>query len=913
MREITEKIGTVALVLLVVLSVSGTGITTGQEAGDAIEIIPGNSVELAPGGTYSIAITTTKRLSKPHMSITLLGNPEAEIEDISTQNKKFNSNSWQRRSANLRSDEAFLTNQTVVLNVRIPESASTEPVKVMVDVYTGGDLSHEAETEYSVVDSNSVSTQEELAEQARARAQIAEEYAKIYDKISNRQKFTKTLRRGLIEGFLTVGIAQTKGYIASKIPGLSTANELKGGYEEATGQGMYAKLGRILDAMIPDYSTRFEVDNVFNSGDTGQALREMASLYREEAEAWEDGDREKALEVIKKERKSLCMRMQTEDVDYRQATDKTCLYHSDLQPQRQAAKGTIVEPYFNGIFDFVLSDFRYVKNDLMKQAKEPNPSVETQRSHERIADNIQSLSTGESLSTEITVKNQKDAGISRRGYLSISNSKNLQITNVEKVSGSQDSFKQVSSKVGDSIVGQDGEQSSAKYPLTDVFEPYQPGESNTYRLTIKRTGSGDAWIAYRTALIAFVDDVQQADFARAPGTGPKDQQGWPVKEIRAAGAETSTTTTTTDTPTSTTTTTETPTEETTTTTTESTTTTTTTTRSTTTTETSTSTTTTIETLTEETTTTTTESTITTETSTETSTSQPSSSERLQPPFNEEFEEGTSGWTVGLPSGIGPRVTEGDGEWSDNYDGSVRLDVDGGPSHIGVYREVGELEEGSRIVVNYESSNLEGKHGGPRLLLHLPESDKSVKIDMDPGSDDPDGKLAGTVPRDLPAGTELEARLGVWPGEITVYITDITVQGAQDEESTTEDEESITEDGYSTTENDDSTTEDDDSTTEDDQSTTTETETSPTTETEKETDGSTTTTDQSDSSTNQPDSTEDENSDSVDRLIRSVEEFTDQVTRILSEINDTLEEINDTLSGLSNIIGNLTSQVNGFLS
>lgn len=38
----------------------------------------------------------------------------------------------------------------------------------------------------------------------------------------------------------------------------------------------------------------------------------------------------------------------------------------------------------------------------------------------------------------------------------------------------------------------------------------------------------------------------------------------------------------------------------------------------------------------------------------------------------------------------------------------------------------------------------------------------------------DGTLVGTVPRDLPAGTEIEIRLGVWPGEITVYVKNVIV-------------------------------------------------------------------------------------------------------------------------------------------
>ena len=159
----------------------------------------------------------------------------------------------------------------------------------------------------------------------------------------------------------------------------------------------------------------------------------------------------------------------------------------------------------------------------------------------------------------------------------------------------------------------------------------------------------------------------------------------------------------------------------------------------------------------------------------------SKSDRLQSPFTEEFTSGLNGWTANLPSEWAPRASEGDGSWSEKHGGSIRLHVAGGPSHIGVHRELGEVKKGSRITVNYESTNLEGSPGGPRILLHLPESDKTPRLDMDEGQSDStrNGTLVGTVPQNLPAGTELEIRLGVWPGEITAYITDITLKPPSD--------------------------------------------------------------------------------------------------------------------------------------
>lgn len=148
---------------------------------------------------------------------------------------------------------------------------------------------------------------------------------------------------------------------------------------------------------------------------------------------------------------------------------------------------------------------------------------------------------------------------------------------------------------------------------------------------------------------------------------------------------------------------------------------------------------------------------------------------LTVPFTEEFGQGLNNWNIDLHPNAGDRVTKGSGEWTSEYSGSVHLSVDGGPNHVGVYRPVNGLEEGTVIRVEYESPNLDGSPGGPRILLHLPNGEESLKLDHDPGEREHNGTLVGTVPRDLPDGTELEVRLGVWPGEIDTYVTSITVE------------------------------------------------------------------------------------------------------------------------------------------
>ena len=145
-------------------------------------------------------------------------------------------------------------------------------------------------------------------------------------------------------------------------------------------------------------------------------------------------------------------------------------------------------------------------------------------------------------------------------------------------------------------------------------------------------------------------------------------------------------------------------------------------------------------------------------------------------YRTDFADGLDSWTVGLHPNADQRVTIGDGEWKERHGGSVHLHVRGGPNHVGVYRTFNGLKEGMIIRARYESSNLRGEPGGPRILLHTPDGE-STQLDRDSGgggdsSPDTDGLLEGTVPRDFPDGTDVEVRLGVWPGEIDVYVTQI---------------------------------------------------------------------------------------------------------------------------------------------
>ena len=146
------------------------------------------------------------------------------------------------------------------------------------------------------------------------------------------------------------------------------------------------------------------------------------------------------------------------------------------------------------------------------------------------------------------------------------------------------------------------------------------------------------------------------------------------------------------------------------------------------------------------------------------------------PFETTFDGGLDGWTVDQRFRTGDlrdgSPTAGDGGFSSEYGGSVRLHVDGGPSSIGVARNTTGLPNGTRITARYESSTFTSEPGTIRLLLYPPGNYNQNEIQI-AAEGDSDGVLSGIVPRDLPAGTQIRVTAAVWPGEYTTYVTNVT--------------------------------------------------------------------------------------------------------------------------------------------
>jgi hypothetical protein len=158
-------------------------------------------------------------------------------------------------------------------------------------------------------------------------------------------------------------------------------------------------------------------------------------------------------------------------------------------------------------------------------------------------------------------------------------------------------------------------------------------------------------------------------------------------------------------------------------------------------------------------------------------------EMLSVPFTEDFSGGINGWETGLRYRTGEErepdnPPAGEGSYSGEYGGSVRLRVEGGPSTIGVGRTLDGLPSGATVSVTYyieASSPQPGKVGTP---VFAPDGDDMAETwaARNEGSVDPgEHTVTGTVEQSYPANTEIRVTADVWPGSFTAYITRISIE------------------------------------------------------------------------------------------------------------------------------------------
>jgi len=170
-----------------------------------------------------------------------------------------------------------------------------------------------------------------------------------------------------------------------------------------------------------------------------------------------------------------------------------------------------------------------------------------------------------------------------------------------------------------------------------------------------------------------------------------------------------------------------------------------------------------------------------------------------PPYTETFDDGLDGWTVNRRFRTGEdRAPEnppaGDGGYSEQYGGSARLHVDGGPSTVGVAHDFAGLDAGTTVAVDFRVDASAPQPGLVGIALFEPDGDDMTDTDgyfLTAYGSGGNNRIASgqhhieaPLPRDYPDGTELRVVADVWPGEFAAYVTRIQVGDSSGTDATT---------------------------------------------------------------------------------------------------------------------------------
>ena len=154
--------------------------------------------------------------------------------------------------------------------------------------------------------------------------------------------------------------------------------------------------------------------------------------------------------------------------------------------------------------------------------------------------------------------------------------------------------------------------------------------------------------------------------------------------------------------------------------------------------------------------------------------------QIELPFTEKFESGLNGWNINQRFRTGDErkpadPTRGDGSYSEEYGGSVRLHVDGGPSTIGVARETTGIEAGTTITATTQVEARGTQPGNIDITIFAPDGDDNEDARSSNDGDVSSGEtvVSLTVEESYPAGSEIRVLCDVWPGEFTAYVTEIS--------------------------------------------------------------------------------------------------------------------------------------------
>lgn len=490
----------------------------------------------SPGGEYTVSISLPDKgeVNNPTLNVTLSG---ANVEISGATTIRSNGFAEDDKTASdptfvEYSSDKVLSADTIFVTLQVSNTASVGANMSLVANYTGdtgligGEFDITESANYEVNEHSY--TMASMARQAEQRAQMADTYAEAYDGLEKQQEiFTLALQRGLISGFVSVGIELAKSFADGP---LGLVFDTQEAYDTIVREG--GTTGEAFDILdsIAQQLDEFP-ETVYSQDDTGESLRQLADNHQAEADAWRNGDRESLLTILPDENEAICHPNgdSSNDTSLRQnnRAQYPCVWGAAENELDYIRNAPSLEPYYEAVQTFALQDLLHIRSQVRPLAKRPSPSVDTNRSHSDIGSDFASLNIGEQTTVEIDVSNAGSSGISDRGYLTISHATSLNIVSVNKTAGDTDEdFDRTDLEPGEEINTRNG-TATAEYPLTDLVESYNQGETNTYAVTLERTDSGSAWFTYRAAhKPALVEESADPNFARAPTSGDRDQQDW---------------------------------------------------------------------------------------------------------------------------------------------------------------------------------------------------------------------------------------------------------------------------------------------------------------------------------------------------------------------------------------------------
>jgi outer membrane protein assembly factor BamB len=538
-----------------------------------VAIEPTNETSLVSGQTYLFSVKTSVEATNflevwKKSSIT---NPELDLEVSSEQGETpkitgiaSSGNSYDDSDDSIAAEEYSFSAETfdagavhrTMVRIRVPEGAERFTLTATATQENGQKTDERAVQTFDVEEADSVENQwERMAHLAEARGEAASGLYDQYDSIVNETSVQEIVNRGMASTFIETG------KFAKDIWALRSGQGLRGQAKSGISQfGAYFHslqteekfdgpwVGPIIQAqnkMLEDGLQQAHLNEVQRAGDSGYALQKLDRLAQEEAEAWRNHDRTKAVEKLRKQRDLLSSRNYPITVTGPDGLPDSGTPRFNLQQEAIAQEQKAMEnptlgdgakqstvAYFTGLQKFANDQTTVINEVALPMARTPDPKV-TLTNKPTVRDQ---LAMGKEVTAEFTVTNEGGA-TTEQAYLSLTYpNETLEVSDVRKVSERSDDegSPTVNTVTDEAVLTKGGDREQIDDAVTDIREPFQAGETNVYSVTFEppKDASTTPYITYRAAFQpAMQPDAEQSAYIRAPETGDAGPQGWRVKNV----------------------------------------------------------------------------------------------------------------------------------------------------------------------------------------------------------------------------------------------------------------------------------------------------------------------------------------------------------------------------------------------